>query len=74
MPLSHARALPLIITLQRDAQPMIKDTHLANLIRRCREELQNNRPVQAHMWLGDIEKYLADVSDPINDQQPVHEF
>lgn len=34
------------------------DAHLVNIIRRCREELQDNKPVQAHMWLGDLERYL----------------
>lgn len=34
------------------------DAHLANLIRRCREDLQENKPVKAHMWLENIEMYL----------------
>lgn len=39
---------------------MITDLHLANCIRRIREELQDNRPVVAHTLLGVLEKYLAD--------------
>lgn len=40
--------------------PAKSDTHLVNLIRRTREELQANRPVLAHMWLADLEKYVMD--------------
>lgn len=38
--------------------PKSLDDHLNNLIRRCREELQANHPVQAHMWLSDIARYV----------------
>lgn len=38
----------------------ITDGHLANLLRRIREELQANKPVLAYTMLQSLEKYLAE--------------
>lgn len=40
--------------------PKIKDAYLENMVNRCNEELQANRPVVAWTWLRDIKKRLIE--------------